>query len=144
MKRYVARLETLFVFGVPAMILVLTGLGFLVAAMYIGLAQDMAPAGAALTTGVICLAGAGLLTLIGWLVLRSLSPSDKRDEHPPQAVKPDAVKLAMAVGEVLGGDLQSLAKQHRYGLIGAALAAGFAVGVSPKLRRSLLNLLEDD
>lgn len=143
MNRYVLRLEALFAFAVPAMILVLTGLGFLIAALYIGLARDMAPAGAALTTGAVCLAGAGLLTLIGWLVLRSLAARGERDEKAPAAAAPDAVKMAMAVGEALGGDLQSLAKNHRYGLIGAALAAGFAVGVSPKLRRSLLNLLDD-
>ncbi len=138
MNRYVFRLEVLLVVGVPVMVLILAGLGFLVAALYIAMARDMDPAGAAVITGVIALVGAGLLSVIGWLVLRSSAPPDKHDDQAP-----DAVKMAMAVGEALGGDLQSLAKHHRYGMIGAALAAGFALGVSPKLRRSLLNLLDD-
>ncbi len=137
MNRFVFRLEALLAFGAPAMILVVAGLGFMVAALYMGLATNMEPPAAALMTGAICIAGAGLLSLIGWLVLRSMAPRETREEQAP-----DAVKMAMAIGEALGGDLQSLAKRHRHGLIGAALASGFALGVSPKLRRSLLNLLD--
>jgi len=138
MNRFVFRLEVLLAFGVPALILGLAGFGFLVAALYIALARELDPAGAALITAAVCLVGAGLLSFIGWLIARSLVAQEKGNEKAP-----DAVKMAMAVGEALGGDLQSLAKDHRYGMIGAALAAGFALGVSPKLRRSLLNLLDD-
>ena len=137
MNRFVFRLEALLAFGVPAMILVVAGLGFMVAALYMVLATNMEPPGAALITGAICIAGAGLLSLIGWLFLRSMAP---RETHEQSA--PDAVKMAMAIGDALGGDLQTLAKRHRLGLVGAALAAGFALGVSPKLRRSLLNFLD--
>lgn len=138
MHRLVVRLETLLVFGVPALILIVTGVGFLVAALYIALANALGPAGAALTTGVICFAVAGLLALIGWLVLRALRPRRKRPGHSA-----DGMTMAMAAGEAMGGDLRSLAKQHRFGLVGGALAAGFVVGVSPKVRRLLLNFLRD-
>ncbi len=137
MNRYVFRLEVLLVFGFLAALLILAGWGFLVAALYMVLATATGPTGAALITSVICIGGAGIVALIGWLVLRSASRQDK-----PKDSAPDAAKLAMAMGEALGGDLQSLAKNHRYGMIGAALAAGFAVGVSPKLRRSLRSLLD--
>ena len=138
MRGSVFRVEVWLVFGLLAALLILTGSGFLVAALYLSLASDLGPIGAALISGVICLACAGLVSLIGWLVLRSSARWDKPDEKAP-----DVFKIALAVGEALGGDLNSLAKNHRYGIVGAALIAGFAVGVSPKLRRSLRGLLDD-
>jgi len=137
MSGFVFRLQVLLAFGVVAALLMLTGSGFLVAALYLNLATYAGPTGAALIIGVLCVAVGGIVLLIGWLVLRSAARRDGRDRKPT-----DAAGLALALGEALGGDLQSLAKNHRYALIGAALAAGFAVGVSPKLRRSLRSLLD--
>ncbi len=137
MSGFVFRLQVLLAFGVVAALLVLTGSGFLVAALYLNLATYAGPTRAALITGVLCLAVGCIVLLIGWLVLRSAARRDGRDRKPT-----DAAGLALALGEALGGDLQSLAKNHRYAMIGAALAAGFAVGVSPKLRRALRSLLD--
>jgi hypothetical protein len=137
MSGFVFRLQVLLAFGVVAALLVLTGSGFLVAALYLNLATYAGPTRAALITGVLCLAVGCIVLLIGWLVLRSAARRDGRDRKPT-----DAAGLALALGETLGGDLQSLAKNHRYAMIGAALAAGFAVGVSPKLRRALRSLLD--
>ena len=137
MSGLVFRLQVLVAFGIVAALLMLTGSGFLVGALYLNLATYAGPAGAALITGVLCLAVGGIVLLIGWLVLRSAARRDRRGRKPT-----DAAGLALALGEALGGDLQSLAKNHRYAMIGAALAAGFAVGVSPKLRRSLRSLLD--
>jgi energy-converting hydrogenase Eha subunit C len=137
MSGFVFRLQVLLAFGVVAALLMLTGSGFLVAALYLNLATYAGPTGAAAITGVLCLAVGGIVLLIGWLVLRSAARRDGRDRKPT-----DAAGLALALGEALGGDLQSLAKNHRYAMIGAALAAGFAVGVSPKLRRALRSLLD--
>ena len=137
MSGFVFRLQVLLAFGFVAALLVLTGSGFLVAALYLNLATYAGPTRAALVTGVLCLAVGCIVLLIGWLVLRSATRSDGRDRKPT-----DAAGLALALGEAVGGDLQSLAKNHRYAMIGAALAAGFAVGVSPKLRRALRSLLD--
>jgi len=137
MSALVFRLQVLVAFGGVAALLMLTGSGFLVGALYLNLATYAGPAGAALITGVLCLAVGGIVLLIGWLVLRSATQRDTRDRKPT-----DAAGLALALGEALGGDMQSLAKNHPYAMIGAALAAGFAVGVSPKLRRSLRSLLD--
>lgn len=137
MSGFVFRLQVLLAFGVVAALLVLTGSGFLVAALYLNLATYAGPTRAALITGVLCLAVGCIVLLIGWLVLRSAARRDGRDRKPT-----DAAGLALALGEAVGGDLQSLAKNHRYAMIGAALAAGFAVGVSPKLRRALRSLLD--
>ena len=137
MRGLVFRLQALVAVGIVAALLILTGSGFLVAALYLQLATAAGPTAAALITGALCLAVGGLVLLVGWLVLRSAS---RRDRQPQKS--PDAVKMALAMGEALGGDLQSLARNHRTAMIGAALAAGFAVGVSPKLRRALRNLLD--
>lgn len=137
MSGFVFRLQVLLAFGVVAALLILTGSGFLVGALYLNLATYAGPTGAALITGVLCLAVGGIVLLIGWLVLRSAARRDGRDRKPT-----DAAGLALALGEALGGDLQTLAKNHRFAMIGAALVAGFAVGVSPKLRRSLRSLLD--
>jgi len=137
MSGFVFRLQVMVAFGVVAALLILTGAGFLVAALYMNLAAYAGPAAASAITGVLCLAVGGIVLLIGWLVLRSSTQTTGRDRKPT-----DAAGLALALGEALGGDLQSLAKNHRTAMIGAALAAGFAVGVSPKLRRSLRSLLD--
>ena len=137
MDRYVYRLELLVVFGLLIALLVLAGLGFVAAAIYLSLAVDLGPTGAALVTGSICFGVAVVVALIAWLAVRAL--------HKPQKAETkasDAIKLALTVGEALGGDLKTMAKTHRLELIGIALAAGFAVGVSPKLRKSLRDLLQ--
>ena len=71
------------------------------------------------------------------LSLESMQVSIRRPEQTP-----DAVGLALAMGESMGAELELLAKRHRFGAIGVALFAGFALGVSPRLRRSLRSLLE--
>ena len=45
MNRYVFRLEVLLVFGFLAALLILAGWGFLVAALYMGLAEETGPTG---------------------------------------------------------------------------------------------------
>jgi predicted RND superfamily exporter protein len=137
MSRYLFRLQALLAFGCVVAVLVLTGLGFLIAALYMNLAQDMGSIAAALIIGLACLAAALIVLLIALLVLR---PAARRNS--PGEKIPDAMQLALAVGEAFGGDLKSMAKSHRSTIIGIALAAGFAFGVSPRLRRSLKDLLD--
>lgn len=116
---------------VPAL-LVLLGLGFLIAALYLSLADDVGATGAALVAGLICLCVAIVVSLVLWLILHSSRPKQET---------PDAVKLALTVGEALAGDLTRASRTHRLEIIAVALAAGFAVGVSPKLRKTLKDLL---
>ena len=137
MSRYLLRLEALIVFGSLLAVLVLTGAGFLIAALYMNLAQGMGSIAAAVIIGMGCFVAALVVLLIAWLVLRPLVRTSRQEQKSP-----DAVQLALAVGEAFGGDLTSLAKSHRKSILGIALVAGFAVGVSPKLRRSLKDLLD--
>ena len=116
-------------------------IGLPVGALYLGLSTYAGPAWAALITGVLCLVVGGIVVLIGWLVLHSrTAPGPRRDRKPTEP--PDVVRLALTMGESLGEELQVLAKRNRYGMLGAALVAGFALGASPKLRRSLRDLLD--
>ena len=116
-------------------VLALAALGFLCAALYLGLARVVEPPMAALLTGVVVLAVvvvlAALAVVVAWLTGRRGGGGQPRD----------AAGLARRAGEALGVDLQALAKGHARTLTLSALAAGFAVGVSPRLRRALLRLL---
>lgn len=117
-------------------VLALAALGFLCAALYLGLARVVEPPMAALLTGVVVLAVvvvlAALAVVVAWLTGRRGGGGGQ-----PR----DAAGLARRAGEALGVDLQALAKGHARTLTLSALAAGFAVGVSPRLRRALLRLL---
>ena len=137
MRRTLVRLEALLAFGLLAGLLVATGFGFLVAALYLELARTAGTSAAALMTGALCLAGAGLVAVAGWLVVRSIGRRPAASEAPQ-----DASRLALAMGEAVGGSLQAAARRHRYGAIGVALVAGFAIGVSPRLRRALRSLVD--
>lgn len=138
MDRFVFRLLALVGFGFILALLVVAGSGFLLAAVYLLLADSIGTNLAALVTGASCFGAAGIVGLIAWSVQRR--PAQR---GAPSAQTPDAATMALAMGEMLGGGLNTLAKNHRKGLVGAALVAGFAVGVSPKLRRSLLDLLDN-
>ena len=116
-------------------VLVLAALGFLCAALYLGLERVVEPPAAALLTGVIVLAVAIVLAALA-IVAASLAGRRAAGGQPR-----DAVGLAVRAGEALGVNLRTLAKDHSRPLVLSALAAGFAVGVSPRLRRALLRLL---
>lgn len=123
-----------------ALVLLLIALGFLAAALYLGLTRVMDPAWAALLTAVAALALAGLVVLVRRL--------GRRRPPPPAGglgfgLGGEAVPLGAvsALGAQIGDDTARFARAHAGKAIGLALALGFAVGVSPRLRRSLWRLL---
>ncbi len=143
MDRFLFRLLALLGFGFVVAFLVVAGSGFLLAAVYLVLADNVGTNLAAVITGVSCFGAAGIIALIAWSVQRRPAPTRPAQRGKRSVQSPDTAQMAMAVGEMLGGDLNALAKNHRKGLIGASLVAGFAFGASPKLRRSLLDLIEN-
>ncbi|MGH6890037.1 MAG: hypothetical protein ACREHF_12725 [Rhizomicrobium sp.] len=106
--------------------------GLLAAADYFAFAIILPPVLAALAA-----AGAALLfclaaVVVGKLVLSALKRRTRRVLQP---------RLAAFVGEVFGKELADVAERHPGRSIGLALAAGFALGFSPGLRRALFALL---
>ena len=109
--------------------------GFLVAAMYLALCTVMEPVYA-------CLATAGALLLIVIAILGLASQAASRRAVAPPRWPPDNPSLAaLLAGEQLAGSAKHwLASHPRKSVIGV-FALGFAVGFSPRLRRTLLRWL---
>ena len=104
---------------------------FLIAALYLGLAEMMAPWMAALLTA---LAGVvfGLLVLwIGRLISRNVIPPKDAARHRSTA----------ELGELFGRQAHAVLNNNSPLLLGGLLAFGFAMGFSPRLRKLLMKLL---
>ena len=106
--------------------------GLLVAADYFAFAIILPPVFAALAAAGTAVLFCVLAVIVGKLILGSLR---KRARRHMQS------RLAAAVGELFGGEIGELADRHPARTLGLALAAGFAVGFSPSLRRALFAFL---
>lgn len=110
-------------------------IAFFSAACYLALAEPLGTAYAAFATGCILIAVAAFLVLgVKLVVLRSSRPK-------AAATQPDGRIAAAKIGEMLGEEAGAWTKQHPGAAVLAALAAGFVVGSSPKLRNGLRRLL---
>ena len=119
-----------------------TGMGvlavaFLCAALYLALLEPLGAPLAALATAGALVVVAGLLVLsIRLFVLRP-----GRSRPGPEPKQSNGQEAAAKLGEMLGEEAGAWTKQHPGSAMIAALAAGFVVGSSPKLRAILLSLL---
>jgi hypothetical protein len=111
---------------------------FLAVALYLALCAVTPPAVAALCTGLAALIMAGILLLIG----------HRKTGQPPEATQPadpstpfEVNRLAEDLGRLLGKECASLAQTFPKHTLGVSLLAGLAVGLSPRLRATLKNLL---
>lgn len=99
------------------------------------------PAGAAGLTG---LAGLVLVGLLGLTTRWALHP--RRRAAIPATASSGANGVANGIAADLGAlaaqQIVSTTRAHPYGTVGAALAAGLAVGAVPELRKSLMGLLK--
>jgi hypothetical protein len=106
--------------------------GLLVAADFFAFEIILPPVFAALAAAGTALLFCVLILVIGTLVLRRMRKSARRRMRS---------RIAAAVAELFGGELGGLADRHPGRALGLMLAAGFAIGVSPGLRRSLFTFL---
>ena len=129
--------------GIAALIIFTIALWFLGEALTSWLQEQGFHAAAA--TGLTGLAGLVLCALVG-LVAKWMLKAPRRPALP-------ATTAASGVNDVANGiaaDLGALAAQqivtttraHPYGTMGAALAAGLAVGAVPELRKGLMGLFK--
>lgn len=153
-----SRLVVMLVLVLVAALLAVGGLAILFAALYLWLETLMPPALAALATAGAVFATALLLLLIGrWksapprarlrgLGVATLSGSlaagapgsgPAGGEPPPSA----PADLAAAVGSEIGLASAGLLRGHAAEVVITAAAAGFIVGVSPRLRQAIWRLL---
>jgi len=106
--------------------------GLLVAADYFAFATILSPPFAALAAAGAAILFCIVAVILGKLILATLK---KRTRARMQT------RIASIIGEIFGADLGEFTERHPARSIGAALAAGFVIGFSPKLRKALVHLL---
>lgn len=109
---------------------------FLTAAIYLALVEPLGMPLAALTTGGVLIVVAAILMLAVKLIVSS-------SQRPKRAPPPQDGQIAAArLGELIGEEAATWTRRHPGVSIFAALAAGFVVGSSPKLRTGLMQLFK--
>ena len=119
-----------------ALIAAVVAIGYFAFALYLLLLTFVVPPAAALLTGLLVLLTALLLIAIARAATK---PRRRRRESSPSL---EAAEDAAGLGSELGRKIRGLADAHTSGGLIAALVAGFAVGVSPKLRAFLQAILK--
>lgn len=119
-----------------ALIAAITAICYFAFALYLLLLAVVVPPAAALLTGILVLLTALLLIAI----TRAATRPRRRMREPSPTM--EAAEDAAGLGTEIGRKIRGLADAHGSGGLLAALVAGFAVGVSPKLRAFLQALLK--
>ena len=106
-------------------------------------AKDFSPPAAAGLTGLAGLVLAGLLGLLA----RGVARAPRRRASMPATAPPPGVNgvangIAADLGALAAQQIVNTTREHPYGTMGAALAAGLAVGAIPELRKTLTGLLK--
>jgi hypothetical protein len=104
--------------------------------------EGFSPAAAAGLTGLAGLILTGLLVLIARLSLRAPRRPAVHASAAAPGVNGVANGIAADLGALAAQQIVSTSRAHPYGTVGAALAAGLAVGAVPELRKSLMGLLK--
>lgn len=115
----------------------LTGVGFLVAGLYLALAELLEPAAAAVATGFIVLMASLVLLAICKAIV---SPGKKASKAPEGNQPPDNLGGLMRDAAALRdarSHLESTIREHRPLITATTFAAGFYLGVNPQARHSL-------
>jgi hypothetical protein len=127
--------------GIVALIVFGTTMWFLGDSLMLWLQeQGFRSAAAAGLTGV---AGLVLVALLGLCAKLALSPR-RRPALPAPAPRGNGVATGIAadLGALAAQQIVNTTRAHPYGTMGAALAAGLAVGAVPELRKSLMGLFK--
>jgi multisubunit Na+/H+ antiporter MnhB subunit len=135
MSRFFARLAISIAALLVMVVAALIAVGYFAFALYLFMLGSLSPPLAALATGIL------VLLLAVFLVLVTRPLPRKRRATATESSR-EARENAAELGGELGRRVHGLAKAHKTGALLAALVAGFAVGVSPKLREFLLDILK--
>jgi len=137
MRRFFARLTIWLALVLSAVLTALIAIGYFMFALYLWLAVYLVPPVAALISGVLVLLTAVVLALIASSMFGGLG----RNERGRDASL-GAAETAADIGSLFSDKFQGFASMNRGTSILTALAAGFAVGVSPKLRGLLWRIIK--
>jgi hypothetical protein len=123
-------------------LLLLSAAIFFCAALFLALMPVTGAAGAAALTGLAALLVTGLVLLAGRLILAPRRPALRAQPLAGSAHGADDAQIAQALSALFGEELGRTFHNHPKGAAAASLAAGFAFGLSPQLRRLILGLFE--
>ncbi|HWD59043.1 MAG TPA: hypothetical protein VG308_12225 [Stellaceae bacterium] len=144
MSSFPARIGVAAGLGIVALIALGTTLWFLGDALMLWIeSQGLAPAAAAGLTGV---AGLVLIVVLGLCAKLALRGPRRRVSLPATATPPGVNGVANGIAADLGAlaaqQIVSTTRAHPYSTMGAALAAGIAVGAVPELRKTMMGLFK--
>lgn len=130
--------------GIVALIVLGTALWFLGDGLRLWLVSSgLHPAAAAALTGLAALI---VVALLGFAAKLTMSPPRRRPALPVAAPASNANGLANGIAADLGAlaaqQIVNTTRAHPYSTMGAALAAGIAVGAVPELRKAMLGVLK--
>lgn len=138
LSRFFARLAISLAVILIALIAAVIAVVFFAYGLFLLLLTVVVPPAAAVLSGILVLLAA--LALI--MAMRAGSRSTRRRRRHEPSPSVDAWENAAELGTELGRKIRNLSEAHASGGLMAALVAGFAVGVSPKLRAFLQALLK--
>jgi hypothetical protein len=118
-----------------ALVAAVTAVAFFAYALYLVLLNIVVPPAAAALTGL-------LILLFAIVLIQATRGRPRMRRKREGAPSPEAWENAAQVGGELGRKIRGLTEAHASGGLLAALLAGFAMGVSPKLRAFLQSLLK--
>ena len=136
MSRFFARLALSIAALIVMLVAAVIAVGYFALALFLFASSHMSPPLAAVATGFL------ILLLAAFLALAVRAGSGHRRSLSEGQSNRAARETAAQLGGELGRRLLGLADSNRTGSLVAALVAGFAVGVSPKLREFLLDVLK--
>ena len=136
MRRFLARLALSLALILIALVAVLIAVGFFFVALYLWLKTLLIPPVAAAVCGFLILIFAAIVALISRGTMR-------RHRRPRrQDLTAEAHETAALLGGLMGRRAQRFMEANTATSLLTVLIAGFAVGISPKLRALLLSLLK--
>ena len=139
----ISRLLTRLAIGATAILLAAAGgivaVTFLIIAMYELLETVMQPWLAALATSGIAVLFAVLVLVLARVAMRMMAPP------PPKAAARSGLGGGLGftaeIGTMLGKEARDFVENNSMSTLGILAVAGFALGVSPKLRKLIWKLL---
>ena len=135
MRDLIARLATVIVACMLVGVALMVALGFAMVGVYFLFAQIASPPWAAFDSALAAIVFSLIVAGVTLLMVRR----PRRLRRQRAASNPNY--LAAMVGDLLGSRFRKLASENTRTSILASFAAGFVVGLSPKLRAFLLDLI---
>jgi hypothetical protein len=135
-SRFLTRLAISLAVVLIALIAAITAIVYFAYALYLLLLDVVVPPAAAVLTGILVLLAVVVLAAATRAAMR---PHRRRRDPSPSV---EAVEDAADLGGEIARKIRGLLEAHASGGLVAALVAGFAVGMSPKLRAFLQAILK--